>query len=790
MSTGDRFNGGWLEENFSGADSKKRMEWYQYLQRVFWRAGHYRGLTLLEQATNSLQVMPQDQPALRKLQTKIESRKQMAGTVMNNPNFRDRTAYEATLMLIKQSYPQASAFLKSRTPANFDHYTASDDMNAIVLTFGIIHFDILYDRPKIPLWEYFWKLRLVEKIEVLKYASELRESRNLSALPKIQSPAFRQAVRARAMLIMKLDSLENLLRVPEIHNAWVEKCMLKGYAAVLRGDYCGAIAHFSDGLKNHNHIGAKADLNAHIASWQPKCNKLESTRTFAAFCQTGSGTEFPIGEAAMHQSNAKAIRDNELMAWTAMRVGDCTVAMQALTQLKQLVSQTILASNPIVSSRISYMEQNLTQCQRRNNNTFGNPAGQQVLQALRSGQSSQAIQMARGSGDKRLLMAALLHRFPRAIYTPCMGGSVVGDTDLPILELVEQIGNGQVLPFCLTNDEQCTFNQLRAFYITGSYADVKRLAKQLPRSSTFCRPTVQMLGCTELCTAGTDMVRMRKAVKHFDQLLESGQSSPAVNVAKQLAEAKLRPSIATLAPVDFVDQQLGKTTSPEVTDMQVNLRSEIPPPSISASPLHMGSCTQKGACNKCNMPSPCPCMQPCAQAAAIPAPPAQVAPNAQATNATAPTGASTPAANATPTPASTSSKPCSCSGSGPTGVPVNQATGKPWTPQELQKKIDDDKKKLMDDALPLVEPVVQQKLADICNKQKQNLDKALDILKDAFKCDECTEAQRKTAEAEAMALATGAKPIEKAASKNPKQATQKPAGNVPKPVDKTPAPKF
>lgn len=770
------FNTGIINESFSTADARKKMEWYQYLQRVFWRAGHYRGLSLLEQATNNLQVLPPDRPALHKLQAKIDSRKRMAGMLMRNPGFSNRPAYEATKMLIEQSYPQATAYLKSRTAPNFDHRRAPDDLNAIILTFGIINFDRLYDRPKIPLWEYFWKLRLIEKIEVLKYASELRETKNLMSLPKI--PAYRHAVRARLMLIMKLQDLESILRTPEISRDWVESKMLRGYAAVTRGDYCGAIANFREALKRAS-AAASADINTHIAGWEAKCNRRESSRTFDAFCQAGAGTEFPISEAARHEPNARAILDNELMAWTAMRAGDCNVAMQALTELKQLVSQAFLTSHPIVSGRITYMEQNLTQCQQRDRNTFESSVGRQVLQALRTRQSHEAIRLARGSGDRSLLMAALLHRFPRAIYSPCMGGSVVGDNDLKTLELVEQISRGQVLPICMNGDQQCIFNQLRAFYISGSYADVKRLARQLPRSTTFCRPVVQMLGCLELCTAGTDKRKLNKAVRHFKQLLESGQSSPAVNVGKQLAEAKLRPTV-NLQPIDFVDQQLGKTGRPPVADVLENLRNEIPLPSIVASQLPMGSCPQKGGCNRCSAPAPCPC-QACAQPVVVPGPAQQAfAPAAQVAPAVAAQAAPQKPLGSAPSAPTNSTGGCGCSGS-TDGIPVNKETGKIWTPEELQKKIDDVEKKRIDDALPLLEPLLQQKLASVCDKQKQTLNKAFEDFKDALQLDECKEAQRKAAEAEATALALGTNPIGSDAKKK-KDKTLKPADKKKQPT--------
>lgn len=614
-------------EGIQFAGEKEKMAWYHYLSKVFMKAGHYRALNILYQFMNNLQVpqgplVNEKSRVMGKIGKKLQKvTKMVQGDIMMT----DKVALDSTMLLISQGYTPARQTFKQNT-GPFVSDSISDDYKVTLLSLAVIDFDSLNNRPKVPLWEDYWKLSLDQKIAVMDFAQLF--SRNTSAAPAADVPKI-GAVRARVLVIKGGKKIDELLKAEELENDQVEPHMLRAYRRWMKKDYCGAIKHFEEGVKVAA-PDAATSINARIKRFQKKCLKSQVSGTFNAFCQVNDTSTFPISAEVKDPKVTEEIFHRERLFWTSIWVGDCKAAKRNFEQISQIVkSHEGLKSNQSISNRVKHMNDDILKgCQDRS--IFDSNAGDQVYKLLEGKKYEEALALAKNSGDRELEHACRLFKYPKASYSPCLGSTVLSgdrDEDTILLSLVERLEKGEAVEDCPTNNAKCLFTQVQAFFILGNYPAALAKAKMINPSESYCKPVVMMLGCMELCNSPQFPALLTSAKKHFGGLVDTTQDQPNLTIAKGLSESISRdPEILKPTEQDPVDGVLGKipkpkkekknTMKPKAKKSKIKAPPTIPLPRSKPKKLKLGSCAPKpkpqpscgcSSCCACQQQSPCSC---------------------------------------------------------------------------------------------------------------------------------------------------------------------------------------
>lgn len=774
----------------------QRLAWLNYVAKIFWKAGNYRGLYRVDHYFQQLSITGgTDLPVYLKGREKLRKRMQIINKNLIKAAITDKGVAAITDRLIDRGYHPGLELLKQLRGPRKQTPASMDDLKALTLSFGMIKFDSVHQRPKVPLWEIFWKLKIDHKIAIMNYASALRKNRQLA--PPTRIP-HRHAVKARIRLVMG-ESIDELVRVPEIRSDALEQRLLRAYWHLTKGDYCGAIVQFRSGLRYASE-DARHDLGLKIQSWQRKCKTKRISTTYAAFCQTEPGTEFPIAEVTRREPNAKTLLLHERLFWTSIWTGDCVTARGQLAELKKSI-RPLMVTHSLVRTRLAYMKRTLTQCtlSGRNKLTFQGSVGARVLALLKAGNGVEAQRVAKAANDRHLYFGTLVAQYPKASYSPCLGGSVVSgslEEDLKLLELVDQIAKSPatVSP-CNTGDVPALVRRMQAFYIAGNLEETRKTAKLIPTTNENCQMAVQILACLELCSK--DPAMAKKAVKHLEHLVSSAQDQPNIQLAKMYAreraanpqamanparsaaaEDHLKPMLDAVAPEKF---KKGPKGQPNIPGPKNHAGQAGGSAGQAGSSGQAGSAGQAGRAansagsrnngldaNGAPLSIPLPSMAPKQ---------AKKGPCVSAAKKQTPCGAQAAAAPCAG--AQIVAAPCgSCGGALVDGIPVNPVTKKPYTPEELKQKIEANKAKKLKDCQGHAQAAVKKKLQEQCLLTAKKLEVEFKALMAKFACKIPGKKPGNKADKKAGKKA-GKKPGKKPGKKAGKKPGKKPASPTP-----------
>jgi hypothetical protein len=247
------------------------------------------------------------------------------------------------------------------------------------------------------------------------------------------------------------------------------------------------------------------------------------------------------------------------MFWTAIWASDCKVAQNEFESL-QTVLGSKLTSEQFITKKMPEMQVAIQNCLPTENVTFQSTLGQQVLQRMKQGDGEVALGIASASVDRKLYLAALLHLYPRAAYSPCLGGSIISgnmDVDIRLLEKVHKIQKNQPRDACKIDDNECKFTSVQAYYILGDLIKAKEAAASIDPKNPHCKTSVQILACLELCSAYKDPKLACKVKQHLAQLGPEALTKPNLKIAQALVQgfdkAPIRqPNEKKENPLDYI----------------------------------------------------------------------------------------------------------------------------------------------------------------------------------------------------------------------------------------------
>lgn len=605
--------------NVAMSDEKTKLAWYKYLSRVFWKSGFYRALNLVHQQLQALKMKnPEDQTSWEKTMAKLGKRLTIANTMMITPRIDDPIVAETIQVLVSQGYHQARQLFKGKVGKIVPGQTTSEDFKTLVVALQMIKFDAIHNRPKVPLWEDFWRINTDQKIIAYKWVKELARQPEIAARQGLPKPA---SLRARMLLILG-QPVETIIKRPEITSDPLESHLLQGYAFLQKRDYCGAIEQFEEALNTpEGQQGeAKEQITAKKESWKQKCHDAKIKHTFTAFCQIGPGTEFPIAEATRRTPFDPTVLNHERLYWSSIYVDGCQLAEKSLKAIKSAVGMKV--NETIVKTRLDHMDKMLAECKNKNvPDPFSTLTGQQVQASLEVSIPEKAFEVATLNKDKKLQFACLLFQFPRYAYAPCMGGTLVSgnlEEDLSILMLADMVRKKQGLPFCPQTDPKCHYQQLQAYYVNGQYEDAKRMATMIPPTCPFCKPTHMFMACTEMCSGVDSPAKRKSAGDHAGKLKDGSKDQPNLKILESLAkepevikkeDTKPDPLKNQMDSIkqdhqDEILQQQQRPSKPKTTPPKKESVPPVPMPPVQPKGV------EKGACKGRPVPSPY-CCSPC-----------------------------------------------------------------------------------------------------------------------------------------------------------------------------------
>lgn len=531
-----------------------RLQWMNYVQEIFWRAGNYNSMEKVLDIVNEIKVPTDTQGKIefQQIRNKVQTRLAKVLKVLPRKQNREPFVSQCTDSLLRRGFPEARAFFRLNAAKSVKStQKISEDLKALIISLRMIKFDARHNRPKVPLWESYMRYNSDQKMEIMNFVKDAQKGLT-TGTPQSWS------VKARLAIILGED-VHKYLSIPELAADPVESNLLKGYSRLQQNDHCGALAGFTKALQSASAEVVRKVIGKKILVEKPKCVLGEKTKTFDSFCQRQPGTEFPISAATRSDANASEIAKLERMFWTAVWASDCKVAQNELESLQTILGSKLTLDQFIVK-KMPEMQAAIQNCLPTENVTFQSTLGQQVLQRMKQGDAEVALGIASASVDRKLYLAALLHLYPRAAYSPCLGGSVISgnmDADIRLLEKVHKIQKNQPRETCKIDDNECKFTSVQAYYILGNLIKAKEAAASIDPKNPHCKTCVQILACLELCSVDKDPKLACKVKQHLAQLGPEALTKPNLKIARALVQgldkAPIRsPNMKKENPLDYI----------------------------------------------------------------------------------------------------------------------------------------------------------------------------------------------------------------------------------------------
>lgn len=480
--------------------------------------------------------------------------------ISRNPNFNppfDALAERYWDMIFKGNYFGAKREITAHLAHN-DYLHQSINMKYVIIIAGLIQYDGMNPKAVLTLWDRNWNLNLEEKISALIRAKQLCiRARQGNGDPRHPGPfrPFNRINEVDARVLANLHrNVVNQFNENYIRGRPVEIGLLNTGMALVQTDYCRA-RNTLGSIRNmvpSNDPEQRVDINLMFDRAQEMCNRKQLDSTYRAFCQVGHETAFPIGEAITNSHTSHPTAEYERMFWYRIAAGDCQGARREYGLIRKEIPWDVIARREYLGERFKYMEEKLHAC-RTTPRLFqtNNGVGYRIFSALWEKQWARAQQewdkqfahIARTDYFSMLWKKVLMvSRFPKLIYAPCVGSSLLSGNpriDRDLFEKLEAVAQKRPVVPCWQRDanerDLCNLLWVKAGYIAGDNSYVESQARWVLKNRQYCNEAYQLQACTTLCASGQGYQEACQAQKSYNRLAPNYRVLPHNRIGIDLA---------------------------------------------------------------------------------------------------------------------------------------------------------------------------------------------------------------------------------------------------------------
>lgn len=466
---------------------------------------------------------------------------------------RDAMANRIFGLLQRGLYSSARRALQSVMQRN-DYLRVSPSMKDIIIVVGLIQYDGHNSRGILPLWSNNWHLSKNAKIAALIRAKQLARAVRQGTIDPQVLPPFRpfpriNIVDARALVNGGLD-VTSKFSESFIAGNQLELGMLRMGMLYMQGDNCGAREQWSltrQFAKNPWQREAMGVLEQRLTA---KCARQQAESTFRAFCQAGTDTAYPIAEALAPGSISALVAQKERMFWTQVAIGDCRGAKRALYAIKAATPDAVFERRSYLKERYRFMKEKIKTC-RPTQGLYSGRLGRQIIESLERNdlQGAELFWRRQFSSGMSLSLitvwrtAIMVARYPKIIYAPCVGNSLLTNdekTNRQLFDFLERTSAGQPSPcrlFGFDDQGQCHLLWMRAAFIAGKTEMMLQAAELLKQQRQYCDEANELVACATLCTRGDACLAIEKYAQLGSRYRELAHNFIGSDLAQQMCRA-------------------------------------------------------------------------------------------------------------------------------------------------------------------------------------------------------------------------------------------------------------
>ncbi|PJF18977.1 Cell surface protein [Paramicrosporidium saccamoebae] len=435
-----------------------------------------------------------------------------------------------------------------------DYIKLSASLKNVVILEGLIQYDGLNPKAVLSIWENMWNLSQDDKVSALIRAKQLCSATRSAVADPHHQKGYRCISRtnnidARVLVNLGQDVTKQLGE-PYIRDDPVEHRLLQMGMAYMNTDYCAAQTHIRTALHMATDQLRRKELERIEKRLGEQCVRKQLDSTYRMFCQVGHEAAFPIGEATVTNPVSSVVATAERTFWTRIAIGDCISARSDLEAVRRIVPTNIIHRRDYLISRMEFMESRLRKCQQAPG-LYANGFGQRIMALLQNRNYQGAYWVWQQNRNHPTAVvwrtAILVARYPKVIYAPCTGNSLVTgvpNMDRQLFDRLEALMTGRKSSSCVheTDKELCNLIWMRAAYVTGRHRLVHHYARQISRSAKYCDEANQLMACQLLCFSGRGYSEACSSLSNYQSMSQQVRSAPHNAIGLDLATRLCRSS--------------------------------------------------------------------------------------------------------------------------------------------------------------------------------------------------------------------------------------------------------